>query len=65
MFFKANLNNLLDFVSNLINNIVNEFFTNIENYELLYLIFLFIELLIIIVAILLQFALWIDPYVYK
>lgn len=53
MFFKANLNNLLDFVSNLINNIVNEFFTNIENYELLYLIFLFIELLIIIVAILL------------
>ncbi|CAK67967.1 unnamed protein product (macronuclear) [Paramecium tetraurelia] len=65
MFFKANLNNLLDFVSNLINNIVNEFFTNIENYELLYLIFLFIELLIIIVAILMQFNLWVDPYVYK
>ncbi|CAD8116943.1 unnamed protein product [Paramecium sonneborni] len=65
LFLKANLNNLLEFVSNLIENIVDEFFTNIENYELLYLILLFIELLIIIVAILLQFGLWIDPYIYK
>ncbi|CAD8084166.1 unnamed protein product [Paramecium sonneborni] len=65
LFLKANLNNLLEFVSNLIENIVDEFFHNIENYELLYLIFLFIELLIIIVAILLQFPLWVDPYIYK
>ncbi|CAD8106785.1 unnamed protein product [Paramecium sonneborni] len=65
LFMKANLNNLIDFVSNVVENIVSEFFANIDNYEFLYLIFLFAQLLIIIIAILLQFKLWTEPYIYK
>ncbi|CAD8187920.1 unnamed protein product [Paramecium octaurelia] len=65
LFLKANLNNLIDFVSNVVENIVSEFFSNIDNYEFLYLVFLFVQLLIIIVAVLLQFKLWVEPYVYK
>ncbi|CAD8096337.1 unnamed protein product [Paramecium primaurelia] len=65
LFLKANLNNLIDFVSNVVENIVSDFFANIDNYEFLYLVFLFVQLLIIIVAVLLQFKLWTEPYVYK
>ena len=39
---KANLNTLINFVSNVVENIVSEFFTNIDNYEFLYLVFLFV-----------------------
>ncbi|CAD8120876.1 unnamed protein product [Paramecium sonneborni] len=65
LFMKANLNNLIDFVGNVVENIVTEFFTNIDNYQFLYLIFLFVQLIIIIIAILLQFKLWTEPYIYK
>ncbi|CAD8187135.1 unnamed protein product [Paramecium octaurelia] len=65
LFLKANLNNIIDFVSNVVENIVSEFFANIDNYEFLYLVFLFVQLLIIIIAILLQFKLWVEPYGYK
>lgn len=42
LFLKGNLKELLNFVSNLVESIVAEFFNNIDAFEFIYLIFLFV-----------------------